>query len=352
MTQMIAMKLRECLVDNYKSGCLTVAGLLLTALVIAWPVHWLYAQEVTNERLRIVSWNIRTLSEPARVFDDQLLRTSDQLAKLSQFALKLDGDVYALQEVGSLSALAQIFPLAEFDICISGQYFQLHPELGYVDDAKCFSSGPLPGTPKSAANAWQFPAFAVKRRRSSALAVTDYRQIGVMHRDTRDNQVRPTRWGLILNLSLDGGNLQVINLHLKSRCRGHPWQRRKFDEHCGTFARQARELSYLRNRLLSRSIVVGDFNRPMDREDKFAEWFVRSTKLRHLPLQGAEACALAQARGYTQTFDHVLIGNGIQEWDATVKFAAPVKVVEEVDQDKAVTFGDHCPIVLDVERAR
>src|SRR5215510_460842 len=74
----------------------------------------------------LATWNIQTLTMPnERVFPNQRpdkLRKESDMGDLRTVRDALAADVAILQEISSPKELTQVFPLADWDICLSGQY--------------------------------------------------------------------------------------------------------------------------------------------------------------------------------------------------------------------------------------
>src|SRR5215207_5685973 len=134
--------------------------------------------------LRLATWNIQTLTTGKKVFETQaFVRAQADLDFLKNFATGIAADVIALQEIASPAAVAQVFPSSDWNICISGQFFETYPALGHAPTADCFGAAPLPDTPASEPLAGQFTALAVRKSAGITVTVSDAPQFGVLHQD-------------------------------------------------------------------------------------------------------------------------------------------------------------------------
>jgi hypothetical protein len=259
------------------------------------------AEPVTAEvvdGIRLANWNIQTLTVPGeRVFADALeteLRTEADFQRLRQVRDAIAADVFVLQEISSLRALAKIFPTSEWQLCFSGQYDADLAGLGPYYDRQylsgiaptCVSDGDdtlLPDPPAGELRR-QYLAFAIRKDSKASLrSITDLPSLSKPGEDAQGDGVivRGVRWGLSAVINTPGGGIRILNVHLKSGCfdsyltnmwwlNQAEWSPNGMRDHaCTTLARQLPEL---RAWVLDAKpgnlpfVIVGDFNRRIDAE--------------------------------------------------------------------------------------
>jgi endonuclease/exonuclease/phosphatase family metal-dependent hydrolase len=315
------------------------------------------------QELRIATWNIENLTTGKKVFPDQrYVRKPEDIKQLREFAAaRIDADVVALQEIASPAAAAQVFPLSEWTICISGQFFEFYPDHKRTAvKAECFATSPLPDTPNSADYADQFTALVIRKGKAINVNVADIREFGVQHRYPNGVE-KPTRWGLTAKLTKDGLAVTILNIHLKTGCFHYkfttPQTPPPSTDDCETFARQIPYLDKFVRETPIPFIVLGDFNRHLDlqrdqvwdqlsggdtRDDKSDD-----TKLWRYPYHKPSKCLQQPAALYNYVpVDYIVLskglsGSGDQEDSPDLPVGKnPYKFKSE--------FGDHCPLSLTV----
>jgi endonuclease/exonuclease/phosphatase family metal-dependent hydrolase len=215
--------------------------------------------------LRIGTWNIANLHHevgvPLRPGAEP--RDQEDFDRLRAYAASLELDVIALQEIGSPRALALVFPNSEYHLIVSNAY--------------------KPGDEnKPVAERDIFTAFAVRKSAfPTAPVVENLEALGILHvgfdRDGTPS-ARPVRGGMVMDLSIGGRQVKVLNVHLKSSCHANSLSPvfdtrfngdispTRFD--CRTLAAQAMILeNWIEQQTQQgRSVVIlGDFNRQFNR---------------------------------------------------------------------------------------
>jgi endonuclease/exonuclease/phosphatase family metal-dependent hydrolase len=228
----------------------------------------------TEDRAKFVSWNIQELAADKQIYD-RPLRTAEEFATLREYRNCLQGDVFALQEVASPKAVAQVFPTDDYDICFSGQ--KNADELGLApayDPAAiegirpdCFSKGDvLPGEVTD--RAFQYVALTV--RRGSGIAIVEMRDVPAISQINPEDG-RQTRWGLEAVVERNGLRLRLLIVHLKSGCAAGPiTDDLGQDEDCPGLAKQLPHLKAWIDKAAAETepfMIIGDFNRRLDLED-------------------------------------------------------------------------------------
>lgn len=304
--------------------------------------------------LRIATWNIETLTTDKPVVPDQYMRSAADLQVLRSHAETFTADVIALQEIASPAAAAQFFPVEQWIVCISGQFFESYPQLGESASAKCFSDSPLPDTPVEAPWAKQFTAFVVRKSRGLSVSVTDMPELGVVHRDPKDDTERTVRWGLVAKVGWAGSAVALLNVHLKSGCRSdHPWRIKRDSPQfpvCQTLGEQVRPLADFVRKAPAPFVVLGDFNRRMGPRDMLLMRLTGSHTPKNphddvaLELHTAADRTQCSINPHAPIVDHFVLSSGLKGADLQVHALALPGA-----QDRRVfrqTFGDHCTISL------
>ena len=161
------------------SRCSCFVKCAVLPMIVVWAASPAQAQD-----LRVATRNIQTLTTGKKVFPTQgFVRTQPDLDFLANFGTGIAADAIALQEIASPAAVAQVFPVSEWTICIRTILRSLSlarpPAPGRLLDA-----APLPDTPASEPLARQFTAIAVRRSAGFSVSVSDAAQFGVLHRES------------------------------------------------------------------------------------------------------------------------------------------------------------------------
>jgi hypothetical protein len=226
--------------------------------------------------IKMMSWNIQELATTNKIYD-RPLRSEDEFKDLRAYRGCHDGTVYGLQEIGSLQALGRVFPPSEYILCITGQ--AAVDERGLSPDyprdrlaeitPKCVTDAatPVSSLPAERTNPGrQYVALAVKRGAGITVGnVKDIVDLGPKDPVTG----RQTRWALDATLSKDGSVIRLLVVHMKSGCAEDPIQEPSSNPNCPALSRQ---IPHLKNWIWNAHqtnvpvIVLGDFNRRLDRE--------------------------------------------------------------------------------------
>jgi endonuclease/exonuclease/phosphatase family metal-dependent hydrolase len=242
-------------------------------------------------------------------------------------------------------------------ICISGQFFEAYQSFGTSATAVCFSDGAVPDTPSPESFAKQFVGFAIRKSNNFKITVSDLTELGVMHRDPKDDVERPVRWGLILRLQTEGTTIELLNVHLKSGClKSNPYRGKKADptyEVCKTFGEQVPHLKRYVLEAQKPFVLVGDFNRHLEASDYLLLRLTgKSNKkkrsgdieLNELASMSPAPCPLWKS---TKKVDHFIGSAGVTSSDLQVYVPQPI--LEGDSEARRRLFGDHCPISTNVQ---
>lgn len=221
----------------------------------------------TGQSLRIATWNIANLHHESGVplRGSALARDDLDYERLAEVAAQLDLDVAVLQEAGSPSAIARIFPPDSYHIVMSDRYQPGAEDLAAhqrdIFTAIIFAKEAFPDAPDV-----------------STLGALSIQHIG-FDRDGTPS-IRPTRAGVMVDIEIGGETVRLLGIHLKSSC--HRWSLdpiqdqndngrifgSRFD--CRTLDAQLNILESWIEQQASQgipTIVLGDFNRDMNAAD-------------------------------------------------------------------------------------
>ncbi len=314
--------------------------------------------------LRIGTWNIANLhhetGEPLR--PGSAARDDEDYARLAGVAAGLDLDIAAWQEVGSPRAVARVFPEDDYHIVISGRYRPSDEdrprEERDIYTALVFSKEAFPVPPPTA-----------------TLEALSLLHIG-FDRD-RTPSARPTRAGVVADLTLSGEPVRLLGVHLKSFC--HRWSLEPVvDQNSSTGApfsscfdcRTLRaQLSIPESRIEQQAaqgittIVLGDFNRNMNAMNAIQEpvddfWLdlndgtPNGLVLRKGPLGLDTVCWPNHAQRFDEHIDLIVYDETLAD---LARLTAPEKrsMGHETDPKYAdrdrQRLSDHCPVVMTIE---
>jgi endonuclease/exonuclease/phosphatase family metal-dependent hydrolase len=253
--------------------------------------------------LKIATWNLDWLTDrppgdPALPADVHPREPAD-FDRLRAYAAELDADVIALQEVDGRTAVARVFPPDRYSIHLTRDHVV------------------------------QRVGFAVRR----GLRYTMNPDLVAL--DTESN----LRSGADITLQLPQGPLRLLAVHLKTGCFGGGFARSRRPA-CATLREQ---VPVLADWIASRQaegvpfVVLGDFNRHMDRSDQL--WAaLRGTG----PLARATEGASSPCWGNEAFIDHIIAGGPARAWiePGTLR----VLTYRETDPAWKERLSDHCPV--------
>ncbi len=257
--------------------------------------------------LRVATWNLEWLT--ARASGDPALpedvrpKQPASIEMLRRYALLLDADVVAFQEVDGPEIAARVFTPDRYTIFITG------------DDVV------------------QRVGFAV-RRGIPAVGNADLAGLVVF-----PQALHRLRSGADITVDLPGGRLRLLAVHLKSGCN----QGRLLNgagRVCETLRLQVAPLQgWIAQRRAEGVpfVLLGDFNRRMDKRDELLDALlataplVRATEGRGNPCWGGNSF-----------IDHILAGGAARGWMQPETLR--VLVYRETDDAAKEQLSDHCPV--------
>jgi endonuclease/exonuclease/phosphatase family metal-dependent hydrolase len=271
---------------------------LLPFLLLAWPA--------IAADLKVATWNLNWLT--LRQTGDPILprtvtaRRTEDWAALRRYATQLDADVVAFQEVDGLRAAAEVFPPDRYQLFMTG------------DDVV------------------QRTGFAVKR----TLAVE--RNPDLAGLDIYPNARFRLRSGADITITLPGGRLRLLDVHLKTGCHEAPLASNR--RSCQTLRQQVAPLQGWITQRRAEGVpfvIAGDFNRVMDGHDELL-----SALAVKAPLTRATENQSTPCWGGNTFIDHILAGGPARGW--MLPTSLRVLVYRETDEADKERLSDHCPV--------
>lgn len=288
---------------NFRSKLLISALLLVSMPLI-----------VEAEIVRIAAWNIENLW--ASEGQGQNPRTIADYERLAGYALQLDADVIAFQEIENEQALERI----------------LDPEIYRF----LVSSRPVNG------NFRQRTAFAVRR----GIPVTRHPDL-VQLRTSRG-----LKYGVDMEITLAGRTIRLLSVHLKSFCfEDRLSDGSNLSKHCRKLASQMGVLEKWIDEMASKDLpfaILGDFNRRLNLEndDFWSEIDDGSPALLKL-YRAADGLQSECWNGkYPHYIDHIVYNQQVADWIIPGSFR---QVLYSESPDTIETLSDHCPISVELD---
>ncbi len=266
----------------------------------------LWAGAASAAELKLATWNLEWLTLrrqgdpvlPANVVPKQ----AEDMAALRRYAVMLDADVVAFQEVDGPEAAARVFPPERYALFLT-------------NDAVVQRVG-----------------FAVRRgievRRNPDLVGLDI---------DPDARFR-LRSGADITLEFPGGRIRLLNVHLKSGCHGQPLS--NSGRTCDTLRRQVAPLQgWIAQRRDEGApfVLMGDLNRRMDGRDEFLAALNATS-----PLVRATEGQATPCWGGNSFIDHILAGGPARGWMQPDTMR--VMVYRETSPAAKEHLSDHCPV--------
>ena len=256
--------------------------------------------------LKVATWNLEWLTlrpagDPA-LPDNVRPKGAESTALLRRYALALDADVVAIQEVDGPEAAALVFPPDRYAVFMT-------------NDAVVQRVG-----------------FAVRR------GITVQRNPDLTALDIYPNALRRLRSGADITLDLPGGRLRLLAVHLKTGCHGERFSNP--GRNCETLRRQVAPLQgWIAQRREEGMpfVILGDFNRRMEGRDELLAALASTA-----PLARATEGHGTPCWGGNTFIDHILAGGAARGWmqPGTMR----VLVYRETDEAAKETLSDHCPV--------
>lgn len=254
--------------------------------------------------LRVASWNLEWLHR--RDGAGPVPRRAEDYTRLSHYADRLAADVIAVQEVDGAEALQRVFDRARYDL-------QLAQETGT-----------------------QLGGFAIRQ----GLEVERHPDVVAL------NTTGGLRSGVDISVRVNGTQLRLLGVHLKSGCFGAPLQGAKSS--CQKLKAQLPRLEqWIDARAAAGEpfIVLGDFNRHLRTGDAFY------SELDDGVPPNADLTLLTDGRKsgcwggeYPDFIDHITVSKDAAPWVLEGSFAQ--QLYDEADSPHRKRLSDHCPISI------
>lgn len=256
--------------------------------------------------LKLATWNLdwltlRPKGDPV-LPDDVVPKQAADMEVLRRYAVSLDADVVAFQEVDGPEAAARIFTPDRYALFMTGD--------GVV----------------------QRVGFAVR------LGIKVQRNPDLVGLDIYPEARFRLRSGADITLDLPGGKLRLLAVHLKSGC--HDASLSNSGRTCDTLRRQ---VAPLQGWIAQRRdegvpfVLIGDFNRRMDGRDELLAALNASA-----PLSRATEGKGTPCWGGNSFIDHILAGGAARQWMQADTMR--VLVYRETDPAARDRLSDHCPV--------
>ncbi len=272
--------------------------LIILILLLAIPAR--------AAELKVATWNLEWLTlrpagDPA-LPDNVVPKTAEDRAMLRRYALALDADVVALQEVDGPEAAAAVFPPDQYRIIMTG-------------DAVTQRVG-----------------FAIRRTltgtRNPDLVALDVYGPAARHR---------LRSGADITLDWPGGRLRLLAVHLKTGCN-----RDRLTSVRPECAALRQQIAPLQGWIAQRRaegvpfVILGDFNRRMEDRDELLAALNTTAPLLRATEGHASPCW-----GGGAFIDHILAGGAARAWmrPDTLRVMVYKEPVAQREQ-----LSDHCPV--------
>lgn len=273
-----------------RAGCLAV---VLSLLTVSAP---------RAAELKFATWNLNWLtSREAGLPADVKLRQQDDFDRLRAYALELNADVIAVQEVDNAETARRLFPPETWSAHMSRDH--VRQRVGIV-----------------------------VRRGLHYDVNADVTAIAL-------DPIAHLRSGVDITLDPPSGPLRVLAVHLKQGC-----QYLAFGEAphitCVTLMAQFHIVAQwiaARHDEGVPFIVLGDFNRDLDKQDPFIRTFNAAA-----PLTRATEGFSSPCWGHESFIDHILIGGPARDW--VKPNSMHVLTYRETGPEWKERLSDHCPV--------
>lgn len=218
-------------------------GTLFFSLLLLFHVSMLLCLPIFSvraETVKITTWNVEWLLSPTDITrfhlpDNVSFKNSDDLHKLSHYIQRLNSDILALQEVGSIEAAKQILSPNDYDFLITDDPVAQHPLLAIRKSL----------------------SYQIRKNPDlTALALS--------------NSHHPLRSGLDVTLYKNGYSLRILVVHLKAHCQEYLLETAK--PACILLKQQYAILqAWIHQRLNEKQpfLILGDFNHIFSTTENF-----------------------------------------------------------------------------------
>ena len=270
-------------------------------------------------KIHFVTWNMEHLAE--NVGEGCVPRQESDYLKLRNFAHTLDADVFALQEVESVEAVARVYPKNEWNIIVSDR-----PSSPAYE---CYGNGQK--------STQQRVALVIRKG-------VNFEDVETFEELALDRE--GLRYGLTAKIIHRQDTLQVMSVHLKSGCfvQDYSTSSRRA---CETFQKQVPLLdTWIETKIKNDQpfVLLGDFNhRIANPNNKLWQTLTEMDNKAVVignSMQELKGCHPK----YPEPIDHILMGAGAEKLQ--VKGSEAVHYFSEKPESmtEEEMLSDHCPI--------
>jgi len=256
--------------------------------------------------LKVATWNLNWLTDrPAGdhgLPEDVHPRSADDFARLRQYALELNADVVALEEVDGREAAARVFPPDRYSLHLTHDHVV------------------------------QRVGFAVRRGLHYEV-----------NPDVTGIELNPElrlRSGADITLNLATGRLRILAVHLKTGCPKQRLNSRRLREACNELREQIAPIQdWIRARQSEHTpfLLMGDFNRWLNERDQVWQALNRTA-----PLLLATEGHSSPCWGHESFIDHIIAGGTARDW--MQRDTLRVLTYRETGAAWKARLSDHCPV--------
>jgi endonuclease/exonuclease/phosphatase family metal-dependent hydrolase len=274
----------------------------MRAAWLAVVLSLLIAQTTHAAELKIATWNLNWLSSrTGSLPSDVKPRQQEDFDRLHGYAEELNADLVAIEEVDNAETARRLFPVETYSIHMCRD--RLRQRVG------------------------------IAVRRGLAYSVNpDVTAIAL-------DPVARLRSGVDITLHAGAGSLRVLAVHLKQGCQYLAFGRSPRTT-CVMLMSQfdivAQWIAARRDEGMP-FLVLGDFNRGFDKNDKFVKTIAAPT-----PLTRATEGFSSPCWGRESFIDHILIGGSARAW--VMPNTLRVLAYRETDPALKERLSDHCPV--------
>lgn len=274
----------------------------MRAWCLAFVLSLLTASAPRAAELKIATWNLNWLTlRQAGIPADVKIRQPEDFDRLRAYALELNADVVAIEEVDNAETARLVFPADVYSIHMS--HDRVRQRVG------------------------------IAVRRGLAYDINpDVTAIAL-------EPVAHLRSGVDITLHPPAGPLRVLAVHLKQGCQYLTFGRTP-QTTCVTLMSQfdivAQWIGARRDEGVP-FLVLGDFNRGLDKNDPFIRKLGGPA-----PLTRATEGFSSPCWGHESFIDHILIGGAARDWVRPNSLR--VLTYRETDPAWKERLSDHCPV--------
>lgn len=209
---------------------------------VFYTLFWLTNVSVQAKTIKLTTWNVEWLVSSKDIINtpipkDIAIRKTPDFKNLLFYSHKLQADIIAAQEVGSIETLTMIFPTDQYFFFISKDLIA------------------------------QRTAIVIRKNLFEHIKQNmDLTELSLIHK------FRPLRSGLDITIYTKENSLRILVVHLKSGCQDYPLDRAKLKQSCLLLKAQLPILKkWVTKRIEEQQafIVLGDFNRVISPNDSF-----------------------------------------------------------------------------------